>query len=412
MSGGGSTSKDESKTTTSIDPQLKTMFTQNYDSGMGVANREYQGFGGQRVADPNANQVAAWGAASNLGNVGNANMQNATSAAQGAASYSPLQIGGNYSPERVSGQTLAETDLQPYMNPFQQSVIDSTMKTLEEQRGRSMVGNAQGATAATGGNPFYGDRIGVQNALTNEYFGNTARDTVSGLNLQNFNQAQNAAVGDISRGIDLGKFNSGMGLEAAGLNQNAELANQQAGLTGSALNLSGANTLAGLSSQELQQALTKAGAQEAAGTAQFGIDQMKNDADYDSYMQEWMYPLLQQQVRNEAMGLMPVTGTTNSSGSSEVKKQMGIGDWMSGIGGLMGGVGAMGSGGIFGSDIRLKENIVPIETDENGVNWYDFNYIGHKETHRGVMAQELEQIRPDAVFTGPLGYKLVNYGVI
>ena len=44
-----------------------------------------------------------------------------------------------------------------------------------------------------------------------------------------------------------------------------------------------------------------------------------------------------------------------------------------------------------------------------GHNAYQYNYIGDNVRRRGVMAQEVEQTRPDAV--GEVGgIKYVNYG--
>jgi hypothetical protein len=62
------------------------------------------------------------------------------------------------------------------------------------------------------------------------------------------------------------------------------------------------------------------------------------------------------------------------------------------------------------SDISLKENIIPLG-QENGYNVYEFNYIGEPERYRGVMAQEVQKTRPDAVVETPNGLA-VNYEAI
>ena len=64
------------------------------------------------------------------------------------------------------------------------------------------------------------------------------------------------------------------------------------------------------------------------------------------------------------------------------------------------------------SDIRIKENIVPDGT-WNGFNVYTYNYKYNPASHRsrGVMAQEVELTRPDAVVEID-GVKHVNYGVL
>ena len=65
------------------------------------------------------------------------------------------------------------------------------------------------------------------------------------------------------------------------------------------------------------------------------------------------------------------------------------------------------------SDIRIKENIVPEGTTWNGFNVYTYNYKYNPASHRsrGVMAQEVELTRPDAVVEID-GVKHVNYGVL
>ena len=64
-----------------------------------------------------------------------------------------------------------------------------------------------------------------------------------------------------------------------------------------------------------------------------------------------------------------------------------------------------------GSDIRIKENIVPEGARWKGLQIYNYNYRGDPTPRRGVMAQEVEQLRPDAVTTIG-GIKHVNYGVL
>ena len=64
-----------------------------------------------------------------------------------------------------------------------------------------------------------------------------------------------------------------------------------------------------------------------------------------------------------------------------------------------------------GSDIRIKENIVPEATHWKGFNVYTFNYIGDSKPRRGVMAQEVERTRPDAV-VDINGIKHVAYGIL
>ena len=84
-----------------------------------------------------------------------------------------------------------------------------------------------------------------------------------------------------------------------------------------------------------------------------------------------------------------------------------------GGGGHRGGGGGRGGGRGGGgrrSDIRLKEDIVPLTRLNNGLELYRFRYIGSDHTfYVGVMAQDVQQIDPSAVSSGPDGYLRVNY---
>jgi hypothetical protein len=66
--------------------------------------------------------------------------------------------------------------------------------------------------------------------------------------------------------------------------------------------------------------------------------------------------------------------------------------------------------GLFSSDINLKENIVPAGT-ENGFNLYEFNYKGGNKRFIGVMAHEVEAVKPEAIIVKD-GQKKVNYAMI
>jgi len=99
-------------------------------------------------------------------------------------------------------------------------------------------------------------------------------------------------------------------------------------------------------------------------------------------------------------------------------KQAGSNNMMSSLFGLGGSfLGAAGQAGGIGSlfaglsDARLKENIEHIG-EENGFPIYKFNYINIPEkSYIGVMAQDVEQIMPEAVFERE-GWKHVNYDMI
>ncbi|MEA3533228.1 tail fiber domain-containing protein [Rhizobium sp. CC-YZS058] len=73
-------------------------------------------------------------------------------------------------------------------------------------------------------------------------------------------------------------------------------------------------------------------------------------------------------------------------------------------------VGAVGSGigGMKRSDYRLKENISPVGS-KNGLPIYEWNYIGDGLRYRGVMAQDVLAVMPEAVGVYEDGFLGVFY---
>lgn len=79
------------------------------------------------------------------------------------------------------------------------------------------------------------------------------------------------------------------------------------------------------------------------------------------------------------------------------------------------GMGALGTvgGALLGSDRRLKENIVCVGKTKHGLNLYHFNYIrDHHTRYEGVMADEVNDVMPEAVRTGNDGFMSVDYGML
>ena len=78
--------------------------------------------------------------------------------------------------------------------------------------------------------------------------------------------------------------------------------------------------------------------------------------------------------------------------------------------GMMTALGSIASAAILASDIRIKENL---ERDGtwNGFSVYKYNYIGDDTPRRGVIAQEVEETRPEAIAIID-GVKHVNYSML
>lgn len=83
-------------------------------------------------------------------------------------------------------------------------------------------------------------------------------------------------------------------------------------------------------------------------------------------------------------------------------------------GGFRGGAGFRGGGGggFRGgrrSDVHLKDHIVLLGYLANGLGYYRFNYLGNSKTYVGVIAQDVQNLMPQAVTRGRDGYLRVYY---
>ena len=74
-----------------------------------------------------------------------------------------------------------------------------------------------------------------------------------------------------------------------------------------------------------------------------------------------------------------------------------------------GGGGRGGGGGGRRSDIALKHDVVLLGHLDNGLGFYRFSYLGSSKAYVGVIAQEVQAVRPEAVTRGRDGYLRVTY---
>lgn len=81
-------------------------------------------------------------------------------------------------------------------------------------------------------------------------------------------------------------------------------------------------------------------------------------------------------------------------------------------GGMRAGGGRGGGRGGRRSDINVKHDIVLLGRLDNGLGFYRFAYNGSDKTYVGVMAQEVQLVRPDAVSRGADGVLRVRYDML
>ena len=185
-----------------------------------------------------------------------------------------------------------------------------------------------------------------------------------------------------------------MGLGAQQFGMNYGLAGQDAARQAGGLGLSAVGQYPSIMSAPLGMyaAMGDVGARRRAMT------QRGMDADMARYQYNATMP--QQALANYISAIQGNYGSQTYQTSPGPSALSQIGQAV-GIAGTLAGI----------SDARVKENIVPEGTKWKGLNVYTYNYIGDSTPRRGVMAQEVEGIYPDAV--GEVrGIKYVDYGAI
>lgn len=105
-----------------------------------------------------------------------------------------------------------------------------------------------------------------------------------------------------------------------------------------------------------------------------------------------------------------VTGAGGISNSSSIGNSNSTSSSNPGFSGAIGSIGAA----IAGSDIQLKIDIEQVGSLEDGLGVYNFRYRGDTSNtlYKGVMAQDVERLRPEAL--GPVveGFMTVDYSQI
>ena len=218
--------------------------------------------GGYRPAQASPTGYTAAGASSQGYDAAQAIGQGYDASGLSGQGYTAAQSGAapTLSANQVAGGQIAGTDLQAYMNPYEDQVVQQSLADIE--RSRLMQQNIGGAQAGAA-NAFGGSRQGVAEAETNRAFADQAARTASGLRQSGYQNAQQMAGQDIATGMQASLANQGANLQAG--TTSAQLAQQRALQNQSALNQAGqfgagaANQAAAQASQQ-QQAASQFGA--------------------------------------------------------------------------------------------------------------------------------------------------------
>lgn len=329
MGGGGK--GGTSTSTVSIPPEVLARYNAVNARAEDVAKTPFQAYGGEFVAPMNTVQQQG---------------VSQTQQYSGAAQPYYQQAAGLTQQAVDATKPLSAEQIQQYQNPYVQSVVDPTLKALQQQQA---VDRQNQATQAIRAGAFGGERAGLQRAALSGQQELAQAQAISPLYAQAYQQAVSTAQ------QQQGQRTAGLmqaGQQIAGIGTGA----QQAGLQG-AQAVIGAGTLG----QQTQQAL--------------------DTAQYQQFLQERGYPFQTAQfLANIAEGTGALSGSTTTTTQPTS----------------------------FFSDKRLKHDIKKIGKTNDGLPIYSFKYNGDDRTQIGLMAQDVEKKHPEAVGLAG-GYKTVDY---
>ena len=458
MSSGTSTQATQSSSVNQIPQWVSDAGQQNYAFAQNVANQPLTQYQGQMVADTSPQTQQAWNLAAQSGNVGqdqfagaqagylNSLGQNIQSVNAGGptmqvnAGGPTQQVSDPGNASSIRASTIANTNLSPYLNPYTQNVINSTMPIYQQALGQQQVGNQN---QASGANAFGGSRMGVQQGVTQAQGAQGMAQMASQLNQSNFQQAQAAAQADAATRNQVSTTNqanqqanlnrnltaqtTNQAANAADLNRSlqAQTANQSANAADLNRSLQAQTTNQGAAQSKINsdilssQGLTNLGtAQEQANAANYtmlstagaqeqGQAQDQINAQMAKFTQANQYPQQQLATLLSSLGMTPQdtasTGTSNTQTTTPT-------NW----GALaLGGLQDL-SGFFKASDRSLKTDIKKLGKDPTtGLQMHAYRYKGDPKTYPkvvGPMAEEVEKKFPGA--TAKVGGKMVVHPAI
>lgn len=193
------------------------------------------------------------------------------------------------------------------------------------------------------------------------------------------------------------------GLTLASSNANANNASSLGALSSLASSgLGAASAGIGANSQSINDKNNLLGIAEGAGS---GL-QSSNQAYLDNLLKQYQSGV--SSPYDALNGLMGIIGTNNwgsqSSGNSTTETDPGF------FGTIAGLLGTGTNAAKLFSDRRIKEDIVRVGSLDNGLPVYTFRYRGLPHVHMGLMAQDVEKSKPEAVDEWH-GIKMVDYGL-
>lgn len=275
--------------------------------------------------------------------------------------------GGNLN---ASMGTAASVDAS--MNPYLQNVVDTTRNTMtrdwQDKDASLAARSAASAVRGSGG------------ALARGQLARGAQENIGNITAQLM-----AAGYDKQKAMELS--NAQMQQQTGLANQSAENAMRALGLD---YGLKGAQVNDQMRTSQLAREQTALERILQGGQMQEGKAQQALDIPWTALQR--------------LMGLTPQQMNSQTISNKETESEASPADTFGKI------AGGLGSLGIKFSDARMKTNIRRLGDLANGLGVYEYQWKSTGAREVGLIAQEVQRYRPDAVVEAPNGFLMVDYG--
>ncbi|KEZ78296.1 tail fiber domain-containing protein [Salinisphaera hydrothermalis] len=327
--GGGKKTSSQSQST-QLPSWLSGASKKAVNMAENIADRPYQGYSGDRVANATNNEQAGWQVANGI-----------------TGSYQPYLTQaadalGN------ANQNLTGADISSYMNPYTQNVTDVAANKMSDQFAQQQ--NARDENAAQSG--AFG---GLRSELGDQYANKQYLDAIGNLYTQNMGNAYNSAVNN---------WQADRANQSALAGQYGNMASNAAGLTSNA-----ANTLMG------------------AGQEQRGINQAQADANYQNFLDQRNWGTNNLNTLLGAVSSVPHGQTTTSTATQGSDPSTGQ-KIASGIG-TVASIAGMFSSKDYKTDKQPVEGSVLAKLASMPVDTW--RYKGDSERHVGPYAEDMQE---------------------
>ena len=265
--GGGTTETKSTVTQTNLPEYVRPYFERLLGRTEAESKREYEPYGGQRIADTSQDLLTSEDMVRDIASTGLPGIQTALDRVRKSIDFTPRQF-------------TAE-EAEKYMSPFQQQVTDRAKQAAIDDYRQQIAGGRASAIAA---GAFGGSREGVQRALGEE----ALYDRLADIDVQGRQQAFD---------------------KASSLFQ----ADRAADFQGQQLGLGAANQFANLSERARAGDVDAARMLEQIGKAQMARDQASLDMGYQDFMRQQAYPQEKLGLFSSVLRGIPVTPSQTTS---------------------------------------------------------------------------------------------------